>query len=172
MSSTGSNLNGASLLVLPNPYSKLGEVLGARLNRRLYVLDLIYRAYVTYFRPEGVSTRRRYLSAFTIGMGYTCTPPTRRRDHIDSYFFIPTAHIALKYSRIFTGIVLLVFSAVKARITSAASKRADGYVWGSKYIGGRRCCGRSGIWHSRTHGGEGIIFSVDLICVWLMHPSL
>ena len=83
-SSTGLSLNGASLLALLNPYSKLGEVLGASLNRPLYILDLIYRAYVTYFRPEGISTRRRYLSAFTIGMGHPCTSSPRRRDHIDS----------------------------------------------------------------------------------------
>lgn len=47
------------------------------------------------------------------------------------YFFIPTAHIALKYSCTFTDIVPLVSSAVNVRITNAASKRVDGYVWGA-----------------------------------------
>lgn len=47
------------------------------------------------------------------------------------YFFIPKAHIALMYSSLFTGIVLLVFGAVKARVTGAAGKGAGGYVWGA-----------------------------------------
>jgi VIT1/CCC1 family predicted Fe2+/Mn2+ transporter len=76
---------------------------------------------------EEVPTRRLYLSAFTIGMGYLIggTIP------LIPYFFIPTAHIALIYSSILTGIVLLIFGAVKARITGAASKGAGGYVWGA-----------------------------------------
>ena len=47
------------------------------------------------------------------------------------YFFIRTAHIALIYSSVITGIVLLIFGAVKARITGAASKGVGGYVWGA-----------------------------------------
>ena len=47
------------------------------------------------------------------------------------YFFIPKAHIALMYSSILTGIVLLVFGAVKARVTGAAGKGVAGYVWGA-----------------------------------------
>jgi VIT1/CCC1 family predicted Fe2+/Mn2+ transporter len=47
------------------------------------------------------------------------------------YFFIQTAHVALMYSSIITGIVLLVFGAVKARVTGAASKGICGYVWGA-----------------------------------------
>jgi vacuolar iron transporter family protein len=68
-----------------------------------------------------------YLSAFTIGMGYLVggTIP------LIPYFFIPKAHIALIYSSVFTGIVLLIFGAVKARITGAAGKGASGYVWGA-----------------------------------------
>ena len=77
--------------------------------------------------PEEVPTRRMYLSAFTIGMGYLFggTIP------LIPYFFIPKAHIALIYSSVFTGIVLLIFGAVKARITGAAGKGAGGYVWGA-----------------------------------------
>jgi VIT1/CCC1 family predicted Fe2+/Mn2+ transporter len=47
------------------------------------------------------------------------------------YFFIPTAHIALLYPSLLTGIVLLVFDVVKARDTGAAGKGAGGYVWGA-----------------------------------------
>jgi VIT1/CCC1 family predicted Fe2+/Mn2+ transporter len=47
------------------------------------------------------------------------------------YFFIPTAHIALIYSSVLTGIVLLIFGAVKARATGAAGKGVGGYVWGA-----------------------------------------
>jgi vacuolar iron transporter family protein len=76
---------------------------------------------------EEVPTRRMYMSAFTIGMGYLVggTIP------LIPYFFIPKAHIALIYSSVFTGIVLLIFGAVKARITGAAGKGAGGYVWGA-----------------------------------------
>jgi vacuolar iron transporter family protein len=76
---------------------------------------------------EEVPTRRLYLSAFTIGMGYLIGGAIP----LFPYFFIPTAHIALIYSSILTGIVLLIFGAVKARITGAASKGAGGYVWGA-----------------------------------------
>ncbi|TFY82884.1 hypothetical protein EWM64_g1129 [Hericium alpestre] len=46
------------------------------------------------------------------------------------YFFIPRAHIALIYSCILTGVVLLIFGAVKARITGAGNGY-HGYVWGA-----------------------------------------
>ena len=76
---------------------------------------------------EEVPTRRLYVSAFTIGMGYLLGGVIP----LLPYFFIPKAHIALMYSSIFTGIVLLVFGAVKARVTGAAGKGAGGYVWGA-----------------------------------------
>jgi VIT1/CCC1 family predicted Fe2+/Mn2+ transporter len=46
------------------------------------------------------------------------------------YFFIPRAHVALVYSSIITGIVLLIFGAVKARVTGAGAG-ASGYIWGA-----------------------------------------
>ncbi|KAH9988253.1 membrane fraction protein [Russula compacta] len=76
---------------------------------------------------EEIPTLRLYLSAFTIGLGYLVGGVIP----LIPYFFIPKAHIALIYSSIFTGIVLLVFGAVKARITGAAGKGAAGYVWGA-----------------------------------------
>ena len=85
------------------------------------------RAWVAHFHLEEVPTRRLYLSAFTIGMGYLIGGVIP----LLPYFFIPTAHVALIYSSIFTGIVLLIFGAVKARITGAASTRVGGYVWGA-----------------------------------------
>ena len=39
--------------------------------------------------------------------------------------------MALIYSCIVTGIVLIVFGAVKARITGAAGRGVGGYVWGA-----------------------------------------
>jgi VIT1/CCC1 family predicted Fe2+/Mn2+ transporter len=88
---------------------------------------IIQGSYFYFLFSEEVPTRRLYLSAFTIGMGYLIggTIP------LLPYFFIPTAHIALIYSSIFTGIVLLIFGAVKARVTGAAGKGAGGYVWGA-----------------------------------------
>lgn len=76
---------------------------------------------------EEVPTRRLYISAFTIGMGYLIGGIIP----LLPYFFIPIAHIALIYSSIVTGIVLLIFGAVKARITGAAGTDAGGYVWGA-----------------------------------------
>ncbi|KAH9026787.1 DUF125-domain-containing protein [Lactarius hengduanensis] len=76
---------------------------------------------------EEVPTRRLYVSAFTIGMGYLLGGIIP----LLPYFFIPKAHTALMYSSILTGIVLLIFGAVKARITGAAGKGAGGYVWGA-----------------------------------------
>ncbi|KAH9929094.1 DUF125-domain-containing protein [Epithele typhae] len=42
----------------------------------------------------------------------------------------PVAHIALIYSSVVTGIILLIFGAVKARITGAGAGFGD-YVWGA-----------------------------------------
>lgn len=46
------------------------------------------------------------------------------------YFFIPQAHIALIYSAIITGIVLLIFGAIKAHVTGAG-RGTYSYVWGA-----------------------------------------
>ena len=43
----------------------------------------------------------------------------------------PTAHIALIYSSIVTGLILLIFGAVKARVTGAAGRGVGGYVYGA-----------------------------------------
>ena len=99
---------------------KFGEGLGAS--------SLLYYPYTHQPRfAEEVPTRRLYVSAFTIGMGYLLGGAIP----LLPYFFIPKAHIALMYSSLFTGIVLLVFGAVKARVTGAAGKGAGGYVWGA-----------------------------------------
>ncbi|KZS99801.1 membrane fraction protein [Laetiporus sulphureus 93-53] len=76
---------------------------------------------------EEVPTRRLYISAFTIGMGYFLGGLIP----LLPYFLEPVAHIALIYSCIVTGIVLLIFGAVKARITGAAGQGVGGYLWGA-----------------------------------------
>ncbi|KAF8185837.1 VIT family-domain-containing protein [Mycena galopus ATCC 62051] len=75
---------------------------------------------------EEVPTSRLYVSAFTIGTGYLVGGIIP----LIPYFFIPRAHVALVYSAIITGIVLLVFGAVKARVTGAGVG-TGGYVWGA-----------------------------------------
>jgi len=75
---------------------------------------------------EEIPNRRMYVSAFTIGMGYLIGGLIP----LLPYFFVPRAQIALIYSCIMTGIVLLVFGAVKARVTGASQSPA-GYVWGA-----------------------------------------
>lgn len=76
---------------------------------------------------EDISLRRCYVSAFTIGMGYFLGGLIP----LFPYFFIARAHIALLYSCILTGVVLLIFGAIKARITGAAGKGFVGYLWGA-----------------------------------------
>lgn len=78
------------------------------------------------FSAEEVTNQRMYISAFTIGMGYLVGGLIP----LIPYFFIPRASVALIYSSIITGVVLLIFGAVKARITGAAQTGA-GYVWGA-----------------------------------------
>ncbi|KAH8101720.1 VIT family-domain-containing protein [Cristinia sonorae] len=76
---------------------------------------------------EEVPTRRMYISAFTIGMGYLLGGLIP----LLPYFFIPVAHIALIYSCILTGAILLIFGVVKARVTGAAGRGIGGYVYGA-----------------------------------------
>lgn len=75
---------------------------------------------------EEIPDRRMYVSAFTIGMGYLLGGLIP----LFPYFFIPRAHVALLYSCILTGVVLLIFGAVKARVTGAGVT-AGSYVWGA-----------------------------------------
>ena len=46
------------------------------------------------------------------------------------YFFIPRAKVALFYSCIVTGLVLLIFGAVKARVTGAGTNALT-IIWGA-----------------------------------------
>jgi VIT1/CCC1 family predicted Fe2+/Mn2+ transporter len=78
------------------------------------------------FFLEEVPNKRMYISAFTIGMGYLIGGIIP----LIPYFVIPVAQKALIYSSIITGVILLIFGAVKARVTGAARKPAD-YVWGA-----------------------------------------
>ncbi|CAA7261885.1 unnamed protein product [Cyclocybe aegerita] len=75
---------------------------------------------------EEIPNRRMYISAFTIGMGYLIGGLIP----LLPYFFIPRAHVALIYSSLITGLVLLIFGAVKSRVTGAAMDLA-GYAWGA-----------------------------------------
>jgi vacuolar iron transporter family protein len=63
-----------------------------------------------------------YTSALTIGLGYLLGGLIP----LLPYFFIPLAHRALAYSCLLTGIVLLLFGAVRARVTGA-----EGYLRGA-----------------------------------------
>jgi VIT1/CCC1 family predicted Fe2+/Mn2+ transporter len=75
---------------------------------------------------EEISKRRVYISAVTIGLGYLVGGIIP----LIPYFFVPQAHVALVYSCVVTGIVLLIFGAVKARVTGAG-QGAGGYIWGA-----------------------------------------
>ncbi|KAG2055940.1 DUF125-domain-containing protein [Suillus hirtellus] len=75
---------------------------------------------------EDISIRRVYSSALIIGLGFLVGGIIP----LIPYFFIPQAHVALIYSCIITGIVLLIFGAVKARVTGAG-QGVGGYIWGA-----------------------------------------
>ncbi|KAG1872951.1 VIT family-domain-containing protein [Suillus subalutaceus] len=75
---------------------------------------------------EEIPNRRLYISAFTIGMGYLLGGIIP----LLPYFFLSQAIDALKISCIITGIVLLIFGTVKARVTGAA-RNIWGYIWGA-----------------------------------------
>ncbi len=72
------------------------------------------------------------------------------------YFFIPKAHIALIYSCLVTGVVLLVFGAIKARVTGAGVG-IKGYIWGAVstlMVGGVAAGGAFGIVRLLEAGGD------------------
>lgn len=75
---------------------------------------------------EEVPTKRLYVSAFTIGMGYLLGGLIP----LLPYFFISRAHVALLYSALVTGITLLVFGVIKTHV-SGAQGGFKGYIWGA-----------------------------------------
>jgi VIT1/CCC1 family predicted Fe2+/Mn2+ transporter len=75
---------------------------------------------------EEVSTKRMYTSAFTIGLGYLVGGLIP----LLPYFFTPKASTGLLYSTILTGIVLLIFGAVKTHVTGGTGG-FKGYAWGA-----------------------------------------
>ncbi|KAJ7485913.1 VIT family-domain-containing protein [Mycena latifolia] len=92
---------------------------------------------------EEVPTSRLYISAATIGAGYLVGGIIP----LLPYFFIPRAQVALGWSALVTGLVLLVFGAVKARVTGAGVG-AGGYVWGAVstlFVGGVAAAAAFGI---------------------------
>ncbi|KXN91553.1 Vacuolar iron transporter 1 [Leucoagaricus sp. SymC.cos] len=101
---------------------------------------------------EEVPTLRLYVSAFTIGMGYLVGGLIP----LLPYFFIAKAHVALIYSCLVTGAVLLVFGAVKARVTGAGIG-AGGYIWGAVstlMVGGLAAGAAFGIVRLLEGGGD------------------
>ncbi|KAG1750399.1 VIT family-domain-containing protein [Suillus paluster] len=92
---------------------------------------------------EEISKRRVYISALTIGLGYLVGGIIP----LIPYFFVPEAHVALVYSCVITGIVLLIFGAVKARVTGAGGD-ARGYIWGAVstlFVGGTAAAAAYGL---------------------------
>ncbi|KAL4072194.1 VIT family-domain-containing protein [Scleroderma citrinum] len=75
---------------------------------------------------EEVPTKRLYISAVTIGLGYLVGGIIP----LIPYFFVSRAHVALLYSCVLTGFVLLVFGVVKAHITGAGNNLV-GYLRGA-----------------------------------------
>lgn len=108
---------------------------------------------------EEIPNRRMYVSAFTIGMGYLIGGLIP----LLPYFFIPRAQIALIYSSIVTGIVLLVFGAVKSRVTGASQSPA-GYVWGAfstLMVGGLAAAAAFGIVRALEGGVDPVYIVMD-----------
>ena len=81
---------------------------------------------VCYHSLEEVPTKRLYLSGITISAGYLVGGVIP----LLPYIFISKTDVALLYSCVLTGIVLLAFGGVKARVTGAANSPV-GYLWGA-----------------------------------------
>lgn len=75
---------------------------------------------------EDIPTRRLYISAFTIGMGYFMGGLIP----LLPYFWVDPVSRALLYSCIITGVILLIFGAVKTHVTGATGGWG-GYAWGA-----------------------------------------
>lgn len=73
-----------------------------------------------------VPDARMYISAFTIGTGYFLGGLVP----LLPYFFIANVQIALLYSCLVTGLILLIFGAVKTHVTGATGG-ASGYLYGA-----------------------------------------
>jgi vacuolar iron transporter family protein len=101
-------------------FLKFGKGMGT------FFLSLLSSVYSCDVRTEEVPVRRLYISAFTIGMGYLIGGIIP----LLPYVFIPQAQIALIYSSVVTGLVLLIFGAVKSHITGAGVG-TYGYIWGA-----------------------------------------
>ncbi|KAG2112354.1 VIT family-domain-containing protein [Suillus discolor] len=75
-----------------------------------------------------ISIRQVYSSVLIIGFGYLVGGIIP----LIPYFFVQQAHVALVYSCIVTGIVLLIFGAVKARVMGAGHGVGGyGTIWGA-----------------------------------------
>ncbi len=75
---------------------------------------------------EPVSKGRMYSSAATIGLGYLFGGLIP----LLPYFFIQPASTALIYSSVLTGVILVVFGAIKAHIVGCSGKFTD-YLYGA-----------------------------------------
>ncbi|KLO08771.1 DUF125-domain-containing protein [Schizopora paradoxa] len=75
---------------------------------------------------EEIPTRRLFISAFTIGVGYLIGGLIP----LFPYFFISEARVALFWSCIVTGITLLLFGVVRTYVTGAKGG-LGGYLWGA-----------------------------------------
>jgi VIT1/CCC1 family predicted Fe2+/Mn2+ transporter len=94
---------------------------------------------------EEVPTKRLYISAFTIGMGYFLGGLIP----LLPYFFINPAQTALIYSCVLTGVILLIFGVVKTYVTGAQGG-VGGYFKGAvstMFVGGAAAAAAYGIVH-------------------------
>ncbi|KAF8873795.1 VIT family-domain-containing protein [Gymnopilus junonius] len=122
-------------------------------NKLRWSTEIGLTAFLLKFGQEWeVPNRRMYISAFTLGIGYLLGGIIP----LIPYFFIARAHVALIYSSIVTGIVLLIFGAIKARITGAAQS-PGGYIWGAfstLMVGGIAAAAAFGIVRALEAGGD------------------
>ncbi|KAG9027451.1 hypothetical protein FRB95_007751 [Tulasnella sp. JGI-2019a] len=101
---------------------------------------------------EEVPTRRLYISAFTIGAGYFFGGLIP----LIPYFFLEQVQTALMYSCIVTGIILLIFGAIKTHFTGATGGW-KGYLWGAVSmlaVGGSAAAAAFGIVRALEGAGD------------------
>jgi VIT1/CCC1 family predicted Fe2+/Mn2+ transporter len=149
---------------------KFGEGMGMFISPFISDFEVIWLT-LPFTCLEEIPTRRLYISAITIGLGYLVGGIIP----LFPYFFTSQALKGLQYSCIITGIILLIFGAVKARVTGAA-RNVWGYVWGAvstMAVGGAAAAAAYGLVAAVERSSIWSYFSVLIDLVRYSHiPSI
>lgn len=113
------------------------------------IVSLRVKTHLLTETTEEIPTKRLFISAFTIGIGYLVGGLIP----LFPYFFINDARVALFWSCIVTGITLLLFGVVRTYVTGAKGG-IGGYLWGAistLLVGGAAAAAAYGIVLAVSH---------------------